>query len=141
MFDLNRDECRQFFFTTWQKKKNLQTLSQLEQQIVEIIETHPEYHAIICDPEQHQQENYRSDNNPFLHLSLHLGLQEQINTNRPQGVQAIYRQLLMKHQDQHAVAHQMMEILARVLWDAQQHAQLPDEEDYLMQLQQIIKSA
>ena len=69
--------------------------------------------------------------NPFLHLSLHLALQEQIQTNRPEGIQAVYLKLIKKHLDSHQVEHAMMEVLEYILWEAQKNNQMPDEKVYL----------
>jgi hypothetical protein len=69
--------------------------------------------------------------NPFLHLGMHIGLQEQIATDRPTGISAIYRQLLLKSGDTHQAEHRLMECLERTLWEAQQSQSAPDEESYL----------
>jgi len=138
MFDANRDQLRHLFFQAWQKKQKQAPLTALEQQIVSVIEQHPEYHRVIEQPERHLQEDYSTDNNPFLHLSLHLGLQEQLSTNRPAGINVIYEKLVHKVNDPHLAQHHMMDVMATLLWDAQQQGRLPDETTYLEKLNTII---
>lgn len=129
----SRAQMRQPFIDAWQKRQQPLSLSPLEQQILAIIEEHTEYHSIFDDPSI-LEKDYRTDNNPFLHMSLHLGLIEQFTTNRPQGIQAIYQTLFKKYRNEHQVQHLMMEIMADVLYTAQQNKQLPDEQVYLERL-------
>jgi len=132
-----RQHMRQIFFDTWQKRENNKSsLSPLEKQILDVLKAHPEYHSLMDNP-QTQEKEYHTDNNPFLHLSLHLGILEQLSTNRPQGIRDIYQQLFEKHHDEHQVQHIMMEAMGEVIWDAQQNGQLPDEQNYLNKLKKL----
>ena len=132
-----RNRQRETFANAWNKHKLQQPLSDLEKHLVEVIALHPEYIDTIENLDQRIDHDYSTDNNPFLHLSLHLSLQEQIKTNRPQGISDIYQSLLNKHQNIHQVEHLMMDVLAHTLWDAQQSGQLPDEKRYLLGLSAI----
>lgn len=128
-----RRQQRQYFIDAWSKRERPDSLSALEKQLVMIIGLHPEYHSLLDDPNI-LDKDYRTDNNPFLHMSLHLGLLEQLSTNRPHGIRDIYQQLLQQHRDEHTVQHLMMEVMATIMWDAQQNNTLPDEHAYLQQL-------
>lgn len=132
MFSNNRDELRQFYIDSWQKFQNQQALNPLEQQIVAVIQAHPEYHANLEQNNSLQQDYFpeMGETNPFLHMGMHLGLREQLATNRPNGIQAIYQQLQKKHGD-HEAEHQMMECLAEAIWSAQKNNAMPDEVAYL----------
>ena len=135
----DRAELREFFYTAWQKHQANQPLDFLEQQIVEVILAHPEYHAIFNQAEKYQTKSFMPEAgeiNPFLHISLHLGLLEQISTDRPQGIKAIYT-TLCHSMDKHAAEHKMMDCLAEVMWQAQRDNVLPDELEYLEKLQMI----
>lgn len=133
----SRNDSRQVFIDAWHKQTSNLPLSTLEQLIVAIIEKHPEYINTL-ESNDCLTQNYHTDNNPFLHLGLHLSLQEQLNTNRPQGINAVFTQLCQQHQDQHQVEHLMMDVMATILWDAQQQGILPCETTYLQQLQKLI---
>lgn len=137
MFSSDRSALRQFYSQTWQKAQQGQVLDALETQIAQVLQEHPEYHAWIND--KHLDSDFSVEmgqTNPFLHMGLHLGLREQIATDRPAGIRALYQQLLV-HYDPHNLEHQMMECLAESLWQAQRNQTLPDETAYLACLEQL----
>ena len=136
MFSNNRDEYRKVFFDAWQKHKTQQIVEPLEAQLIEIMLLHPEYHAVLDNPENHHAKDFDSSN-PFLHMSLHLGIREQVATNRPAGIREVYLDLAEKYQDIHVSEHHMMEYLAAVLWEAQKNGKMPDEADYLEGLKKL----
>jgi hypothetical protein len=127
-------DTRPLFFTSWDKFKKKSLLSPLENEIVAVIQAHPEYHAIFDNPARYLEKPYVSENgetNPFLHLGLHLAVREQIATNRPVGIKKVYQQLIIKMKNPLLVEHRMMEKLAACLWQAQSSGQAPDEQVYL----------
>ena len=133
----DREQIRKTYLAAWQKHLAKQPLSGLETQLVELILLHPEYQSFFENPDDDLQHNYRTDNNPFLHLGLHLGIREQLATNRPAGIREIFTKLMQKHQDQHQVEHLMMDVMANILWEAQQSNALPDEALYLERLKAL----
>lgn len=135
----NRTQMRQVFLDAWQKRQNPILLSPLEQQILSVIEAHKEYESILNDPDI-LDKDYRTDNNPFLHMSLHLGIIEQITTNRPSGIRNLYQKAYHRLHDEHEVQHVFMEVMAEVIYDAQKKGALPDELIYLEQLQKKINT-
>ncbi len=136
IFSSDRSQLRYQFITAWKNYQDGQPLSGLEQQIVEVIRQHPEYHAYL-NPEAVGQDFFaQGQSNPFLHLALHLAVREQRVTDRPTGISQIYHRLCQQ-MDFHEAEHRMMDILEQVLWNAQRAGQLPDEQDYLQKLQQL----
>ena len=138
MSNETRNKMRQIFFDAWQKYKNDDALTPLEKQVVIIIQAHPEYNKLLNNPSHTIDQDYSTDNNPFLHMGLHLSLLEQIHTNRPPGIHDIYQQLAAKLDNAHRAEHLMMEIMANLLWNAQEQGVLPDEQNYLDQLRLLI---
>jgi hypothetical protein len=131
-----RDEMRKIFFESWRKHQEKLPLEPLEAELVKIILAHPEYHNLLAD-EENTLTQEPDEHNPFLHLSLHLGLHEQLATNRPHGIREIYAQLCKKHHDVHAAEHKIMECLAQILWDAQRTGKMPEEQVYLEKLKKL----
>ena len=43
-FTQNRDEIRRFYLQVWEKSQAGKALEPLEAQILDVIQTHPEYH-------------------------------------------------------------------------------------------------
>jgi hypothetical protein len=135
MFGTNRDQLRQMWADAWHKFMHQQPLQPLEQQLVDVLRLHPEYHALLT----HTQADYLPElgqSNPFLHMSMHLALREQVSTNRPAGIRECYHQLKLKLGDEHETEHRLMECLAEALWQAQRDNAIPDETRYLQCLRQ-----
>lgn len=130
MFSSERGELRKMFFAAWRKHLDKLPIEPLDAQIIDVIIHHPEYHTLMDHPEKNQTADFGVEN-PFLHMSLHLAIREQISTDRPQGVKQIYLDLFEKYPDGLAVEHGMMECLEKILWDAQRNNMAPDEEKYL----------
>ena len=141
LFTQDRKRLRDMFCKSWAKSKQEVELEPLEKQIVSLLHDHPEYHALLEKPDSAIDKDYTPEHgemNPFLHLSLHLALREQVGTDRPKGIASVTRSLLLKHQDGHTVEHMMMEKLAENLWEAQSLGRTPDESAYLEQLKHLI---
>lgn len=141
MFGQNRQQLRQFFFDVWSKMQSGKPLNGLEQVLAQIIEMHPEYHALLKNPDSvdHDFTVEAGQSNPFLHMGLHISLHEQISTDRPAGIRAVYQQLLARSDSQHDCEHAMMDCLAEVLWQSQRDNQPPSEQDYLHALSGLLQ--
>jgi len=130
MFGNDRQQLRKAYADAWEKFQQQQPMTPLEQQIAEVIKEHPEYHPSL----QQLQTDYLPEDgqtNPFLHMGMHLGLREQLNTNRPAGILDCYQALCKKHQSSHDAEHDMMDCLAEAIWQAQRLGTTPDEIAYL----------
>jgi len=129
-----REQLRKFYCDSWEKHRNQkEALTPLEQQVVALIKEHPEYHALLENKDASINADYlpeMGDSNPFLHLGMHLGIREQIITDRPPGISELYHQLVAKKGVQDA-EHTMMECLGEMIWQAQQNQAMPDEIVYL----------
>ena len=142
MFGQDRSQLRHLFFAAWHKYQASQPLDPLEQLIVSIVQQHPEYHALLKDETANLDKDYTPEmgqTNPFLHMALHIAIQEQLATQRPDGITACHQELLRSGKDAHEVEHQMMECLTEMIWQSQRQGTLPDEAAYLQCLQQQIK--
>lgn len=139
LFNPSRDEVRAFFFDAWGKFKAQQPLTDLEKLALSIMHMHPEYHDILDNPERYQQQAYfpeMGETNPFLHMSLHLSILEQLSINQPTGIAQIYQQLKTKHQNEHDAQHDLLECLAETIWLAQRNQMPLDAAHYLRLMQQ-----
>ena len=133
MFTPTRDEARRFLVDAWSKHRAAQPLSALEQKAAALIARHPEYHAVIEHPERHLARDYGPEGgeaNPFLHLSLHLAVAEQLDIDQPPGLRAEYQRLCAAH-DEHDALHALIECLGETLWQAQRLRTGPDATVYL----------
>ena len=138
IFGDDRHELRKMYADAWHKRCNAQALSPLEAQIADVVESHPEYHdAVSSDVLDKDYTPEGRQTNPFLHMGLHLGIREQVATNRPAGIASVYKKLAARSGDAHAAEHQMIDCLAETLWEAQSQNCAPNEELYLRRLQRL----
>jgi len=134
MFVGSRDEARQFFVDVWRKLDAGSPLAPLEHLVGQVIRAHPEYHALLAAPARALAHDDGGDDaraNPFLHMGLHIALAEQLQTDRPPGILALYQRLVRQEGDAHAADHCIMDCLARALAGAAGSGRPPDEQAYL----------
>ena len=86
MFDPSRDEVREMFFAAWRKYRAGEPLAGIETLALDVILLHPEYHEVLDHPERYRDRDYIDESNPFLHMSLHLALEEQLSIDQPPGI-------------------------------------------------------
>ena len=144
LYNPSRDQARQFLFDAWAKFKQIAPLTDLEKIAVEVMQMHPEYHEILGAPERYLQQQYfpeMGETNPFLHLSLHLSVIEQVSINQPIGISDVYAKLLNKYNDQHLAQHDLLECLAETIWHSQRNNLALDSAHYLNLLNQRIGQA
>jgi hypothetical protein len=135
----DREGLRRLYLEAWRKRREGLPAEPLEIQLADVIEQHPEYHALLERGEDALDQDWTPEQggtNPFLHMGLHLALAEQVGTDRPRGIAAVHRALARKL-GRHEAEHRMAECLAQALWDAQRNASLPDEAAYLDALRRI----
>lgn len=139
MFSPSRDEARLFLFESWRKRCANELLTPLEDLTAQLIDKHPEYHALFSDPEKNQDKDFAPDGNvvnPFLHLMMHLTLEEQISIGQPHGIREQFTRLTEKYQSEHEAQHAMMDCLGEMIWQAQRNQTAPDAQVYLNCLEQ-----
>ena len=138
--DQDRAGLRRLYLEAWRKSREGRPLEPLENQIVNVIELHPEYQALLADHPAALGQDFapeQGQTNPFLHMGLHLAIREQLAPDRPAGVRAVYQRLAGRMGDHLEVEHRIMDRLAEALWQAQRSGQPPDEAAYLRSLRQI----
>ncbi len=121
MFNPSREQVRLFFCESWRKHRARLILEGAETTAADLIEQHPEYHALLENPDAAVEQEFTPEGgqmNPFLHLSLHLAIADQISIDQPPGIRAAYT-ALRKRMDVHDAEHSIMECLGETLWRAQ----------------------
>ena len=139
MFQPSQADVRRFFCGVYDKLIRQAPMEPIETLAGGWIEQHPEYHRTLADLDQalaDMQQVQSAQENPFLHLSMHLALREQVGTDRPAGIAALHARLAARHGRMDA-EHRMMEALGRALWEAQRAGRLPDERAYLEDLRRL----
>jgi len=131
MFNPTRDQVRELFFGAWRKYRDGEPLAGMDSLGLDVILLHPEYHAILELPARYRDQDYVGEANPFLHMSLHVALEEQLSIEQPPGIGERFRALLARHGNRHDALHEAIECLAETLWRAQRDRAAPDAAAYL----------
>jgi hypothetical protein len=143
MFNPSRDQARQFLFEAWQKRRDSVPLSPLEAMAADLIAKHPEYHAILESREQYAGRDYlpeQGETNPFLHLSMHIAIAEQVSIDQPAGIRNVVQQLAQHLGSLHDAEHEVMDCLAETIWQAQRGHTPPGMRIYLDCLEQKLRA-
>lgn len=129
----NIEDTRKMFFDSWRKFLAKETLTPLEQQLVAVIGDHPEYHRLLENTANLQQNYFPElgESNPFLHMGLHLAVRDQVALDNPPGIRQAYQHLLQQYHAPLMAEHLMIDCLAECLWLAQKNNQMPDNNAYI----------
>lgn len=137
IFGQDRNELRQMYADAWRRHTLGKALDPLAAQIAAVIAEHPEYHDVVTGNLDREFTVEGGQTNPFLHMGLHLGIREQVATNRPSGINDIFQRLAKRLNNPHEAEHKMIDCLAESLWEAQRNQQPPDEAEYLERLKRL----
>jgi hypothetical protein len=134
MFSPSRDQVRRFLGEAWRKRCAGLPATPLEIMAADIAALHPEYHELLSGGDEALNRDWtpeQGETNPFLHLSLHLAIAEQLSIDQPPGIRAIFEQLLIRHGDRHAALHAILDCLGETVWRANRDKAPPDGAAYL----------
>jgi Domain of unknown function (DUF1841) len=134
MFAPSQDDVRRFFCDTHSKQRQSLPLTPMETLAAHWISEHPEYQAELADVDAALAASYTVENgrtNPFLHLSMHLTISEQVSIDQPRGIRQAFDLLSARFGSSHEAQHQVMECLGDMLWVSQRSGLPPDGPAYL----------
>ena len=134
MFAPTQDDVRGFFVEARRKRGERLPLTPLETIAADWIDAHPEYAADLGDGEAARTATYPAAagrENPFLHLSMHLSISEQVAIDQPAGIRPAFDSLVARLGSAHAAQHEVMECLGTMLWEAQRGGRPPDGAAYV----------
>jgi len=134
MFTPSQHDVRRFFCATHNKQLQALPLTPMESLAAQWIAEHPEYHAELVDVEAALAASYTIEDgraNPFLHLSMHLTITEQVALDQPRGVKQAFELLRARLGSAHEAQHQVMECLGDMIWTSQRSGLPPDGLAYL----------
>ncbi len=145
LFGNNRDQLRQMYRDALRKSEDGLPMTALETQIADVIIQHPEYREAIAPSGSHPNDKLDKDYspesgqaNPFMHMSLHLAVRDQLSTNRPAGIREAFTELCTSL-DRHQAEHILCEAMGEELWRSQRNQQPPDEQRYLRQVMTFVR--
>lgn len=134
MFQPSQHDVRRFFCAVHRKRREALPLTPIEAQAADWVDAHPEYHAELADLDAALAAVYTVEDgrtNPFLHLSMHLSISEQVAIDQPAGIRQAVELLAARLGSLHAAQHEVMECLGEMVWASQRSGLPPDGHAYL----------
>jgi Domain of unknown function (DUF1841) len=134
MFAPSQHDVRRFFCETHGKQHQSLPLTPMETLAAQWIAEHPEYHVELSDVAAALAASYTVEegrSNPFLHLSMHLTITEQVAIDQPRGIKQAFALLATRLGSAHEAQHQVMECLGDMIWTSQRSGLPPDGHAYL----------
>lgn len=140
MFEPSQADVRRFFCGAYHKWSHNLAMEAIEALAAEWIAQHPHYHAHLADVEQalaDMGQTHTAQDNPFLHLSMHLSISEQCSIDQPRGIRQAVELLAAKRGDLHTAHHDVMDCLGRMIWESQRSGRPPDPRQYIADIQRL----
>jgi hypothetical protein len=140
MYQPSQLDVRRFFCATLRQGLAGHALEPMQAMAWPWIQAHPEYHAELSDEERALGLNYAVEagqTNPFLHLSMHLSIAEQIAIDQPHGIRQAVELLAKRRGSMHEAHHVAMEALGEMIWQSQRSGVPPDGQAYLERIRSM----
>ena len=134
VFQPSQHDVRRFFCEVWRKHRQSLPLDAMESQALPWVIEHPEYGDDLADVDSALSAVYAVEDgrtNPFLHLSMHLSIAEQVSIDQPTGIKQAVGLLAVRRQSLHQAHHEVMECLGEMIWASQRSSLPPDGQAYL----------
>ncbi|MFM7534114.1 MAG: DUF1841 family protein [Rubrivivax sp.] len=139
MFQPSQRDVRRFFCEAARRQREGLPLDPMQAQAASWIDEHPEYAGDLADLEAALAAVYDVESgrtNPFLHLSMHLSIAEQVSIDQPTGIRQAVQLLAAQRGSLHEAHHEVMECLGRMIWESQRSGRPPDGQAYLEAVRQ-----
>jgi hypothetical protein len=139
MFNPSQADVRRFFCGVYAKSQSGQAMEAIEQLASQWMAEHPEYHSAFADVDHAlatMGQASEGQDNPFLHLSMHLSISEQCSIDQPPGIRQAVELLTARRGDLHEAHHEVMECLGRMIWESQRAGRPPDGQAYIEHVRQ-----
>lgn len=132
---------QQFFLEVWKKGEAGETLNEEETQYYEAMKTHTMYQHIWNAKDIFNVKLKKKEESPFLHITLHVIIENQIKNNKPPETKAawVHLQDKKKLSSQDAM-HSIMVILADEMFDMMKNNKPFNNEKYCSRLKKFLKS-
>jgi hypothetical protein len=134
MFTPSQHDVRRFFCEALRKQRAAEVQTPIEAIASDWISEHPEYHSELSNADTALAAVYDVEEgrtNPFLHLSMHLSISEQVGIDQPPGIRQAFELLAARRGSPHAAHHEMMECLGEMIWASQRSGLPPDGAAYI----------
>ncbi len=134
MFQPSQNDVRRFFCGTYTRQLTGMPLEPMQALAARWVQQHPEYHTELADEAAALAAVYTVEegrSNPFLHLSMHLSIEEQCAIDQPSGIRQAVELLAARRNSLHEAHHEVIECLGEMIWTSQRSGLPPDGVAYI----------
>jgi len=134
VFQPSQHDVRRFFCEVARRRREGLPLDAMAAQAAPWVDEHPEFAADLADVDAALAAQYPVEagrTNPFLHLSMHLSIAEQVSIDQPAGIRQAVQLLAERRGSLHEAHHEVMECLGEMIWASQRSGLPPDGQAYL----------
>jgi hypothetical protein len=134
VFQPSQNDVRRFLCAAYARSQGGALLDPMTALAARWIQEHPEYHAELADEAAALEAVYTVEDgrtNPFLHLSMHLTIEEQLAIDQPRGIRQAVELLAARRHSLHEAHHEVMDCLGEMIWTSQRSGLPPDGQAYL----------
>jgi hypothetical protein len=138
--DLQRQAFRRTVYHIWGMIQAglVDEMNEAEYAIARILLEHPEYGDFFEDEKILDGRKFDTGSavNPFLHVSLHKMIEDQLEAGHPEEVRFFFESMEAKGNDRHEIVHVIMKILSILIFEAMHSRQSLDVDRYRSILEQ-----
>ena len=129
---------RAYMAEIWRKVNDNKDLTEEEDLLAEQMQAHPEYGDLWESEEmaEHLFDPTREEN-PFLHVSLHVVLERQIRSGQPPCVRRTVERLEVQGEDPHDVRHAVLRVLVGEIWEIMTQQRKFDVKRYCEEIEKL----
>ena len=128
LYGSKRETYRQVFLDSWRAYQEGRPLEGVQTRIVAVILRHPEYHGLLADAQRGLGQDFPPEqgrSNPYIHMSLHVALEEILALGEPAGIVDLFDSARRKLSENGA-EHLFVDCLGEMMWQAQRAGRAPE---------------
>ncbi len=135
-----RNFARNYIADIWKKHKMGGSLKGVDKRLANIMKEHKEYYKVWDNADKIGENEYIIEGvNPFLHVQLHLIVENQLAMGNPRIVKEVVEELNKFGLSHHEIVHLIAKPLLEQIFDMLKNNVLFDENRYTRDLRKIVE--
>jgi hypothetical protein len=112
-----REQSHEHYYALWQRAKANERLEGEDALTAQIMRDHPEYYDVWEHANEFLQEQVTVNGaNPFLHVTMHVVVENQAAQNEPPEVRAALEYQTLRKTPRHQAVHEIANAFTELLW-------------------------
>jgi hypothetical protein len=134
-----RELSHQNHYLLWQKAKLGSSLEGEDARLVQVMREHPQYYEVWEHAMEYGQELVTIDGvNPFMHVTMHLAVENQLAADDPPEVRAVLEYRISHHTPRHHAVHEIAAIFLPMMHETLRDKTPFDNDAYRRKLRRLV---